>query len=136
STFFAGNRERLRQLFTGTAPIVVTANGLLQRAGDAAYAFQQDSGFWYLTGIDKPDVVLVMDKDREYLIVPGRDAAREVFDGAVDGQDLQRYSGIREILSEKEGWKQLGARLKKAKHVATLAASAPYIEHFGLYANP
>jgi len=136
STFFAGNRERLRQLFTGTAPIVITANGLLQRAADEAYAFQQDGGFWYLTGIDEPDMVLVMDKDREYLIVPGRSASREAFDGAVDVHDLQRCSGIHEIVYEKEGWKQLAARLKKVKHVATLAAPAAYLEHFGLYANP
>ena len=60
--FFAGNRARLRQLFTGTAPIVITANDLLQRGSDEAFPFQQDSNFWYLTGIDHPDIVLVMDK--------------------------------------------------------------------------
>ncbi len=136
SSFFAGNRERLRQLFTGTAPIVIAANGLLQRASDESYPFQQDAGFWYLTGINEPDIVLVMDKDREYLIVPEREASREAFDGAVDDQAVQRISGIATILDQKEGWKQLGARLKKAKHAATLAAPTAYIEPYGLYANP
>lgn len=56
SDFFSGNRERLRQLFTGTAPIVLTANGLMQKNGDEAFPFQQDSSFWYLTGIDDPEV--------------------------------------------------------------------------------
>jgi Xaa-Pro aminopeptidase len=136
SDFFSANRERLRQLFTGTAPIVLTAYGQMQRAGDEAYPFKQDGSFWYLTGIDHPDVVLVMDKGREYLIVPKREAVIEAFDGAIDPADLARISGIKEVLSEKEGWKQLEARLKKVQHVATLAAPQGYIEYLGMYTNP
>jgi Xaa-Pro aminopeptidase len=136
SDFFSGNRERLRQLFTGTAPIVVTANGQLQRATDECFPFKQDSSFWYLTGIDYPDVILVMDKGREYLIVPKREAVIETFDGAIDSAELTRISGIKEVLTEKEGWKQLEARLKKVQHVATLAASPAYVEYLGMYTNP
>ncbi|HEY1835473.1 MAG TPA: Xaa-Pro peptidase family protein [Candidatus Saccharimonadales bacterium] len=136
SDFFRGNRERLKALFTGTAPIVVTANGLLQKGSDEAFPFHQDGNFWYLTGVDEPDVVLVMDKNKEYLIVPSRESVREAFDGAVDFDELKRRSGIGKILDEKDGWRQLESRLKKVKHVATLAANPKYIEHFGLYANP
>lgn len=136
SDFFAGNRERLRQLFTGTAPIVLTANGRLQRASDEPYPFHQDRSFWYLTGVDLPDVTLVMDKGREYLVVPEREAVREAFDGAIDYDELAKLSGIKEILNEKEGWKQLESRLKRVQHVATLAANPRYMETFGLYANP
>ncbi|HEX7963541.1 MAG TPA: aminopeptidase P N-terminal domain-containing protein [Candidatus Saccharimonadales bacterium] len=136
SDFFRGNCERLRQLFTGTAPIVLTAYGRLQRAGDEAFPFNQDGSFWYLTGIDEPDVILVIDKGREYLIVPKREAVVEAFDGAIDVAELTRRSGIKEVLNEKDGWKQLEARLKKVQHVATLAAAQPYIEYFGMYTNP
>lgn len=136
SEFFAGNRERLRQLFTGTAPIVVTANGLLQRGGDSTYPFQQDANFWYLTGIEDPDIILVIDKAKEYLIVPSRGVARVAFDGAVDAEALTRTSGIRTILNDKEGWRLLDARLKRAKHVATLAPPPAYVEEHGLYTNP
>jgi len=134
--FFAGNRARLRQLFTGTAPIVLTANGLLQRSGDNAYKFKQDPSFWYFTGIDQPDILLVMDKGKEYLIVPQRDTVREAFDGAVDVEALTRRSGIETVLDEKAGWKQLAGRLRRAKYVATIAPAAPYIEQMGLYTNP
>src|SRR3981081_3154058 len=127
SDFFSANRERLRQLFTGTAPIVLTAYGQLQRAGDESYPFKQDGSFWYLTGIDDPDVILVMDKGREYLIVPKREAVIEVFDGAIDPVELSRRSGIKDVLNEKEGWKQLESRLRKVQHVATLAANPAYI---------
>ncbi|HSW98504.1 MAG TPA: Xaa-Pro aminopeptidase [Candidatus Saccharimonadales bacterium] len=136
SDFFAANRERLRQLFTGTAPIVLTAFGAQQRSADEAYPFKQDGSFWYLTGVDEPDVILVMDKGREYLIVPKREAVIETFDGAIDTEDLARRSGIKDVLTEKEGWKQLEARLKKVRHVATLAAPQAYLDFYGMYTNP
>ncbi len=134
--FFKANRDRLRDLFTGTAPIIITANGLLQRNSDVTYPFRQDSTFWYLTGIDQPDVVLVMDKAREYLIVPERDQSRATFDGAIEHEELMRISGIEQVLMHKEGWKQLGSRIKRVKHVATLAASPRYIEQHGMFTNP
>lgn len=136
SDFFIGNRQRLRELFTGTAPIILTANGLLQRSGDTTYPFRQDSSFWYLTGIDEPDIILVMDKGKEYLIVPSRTDSRSIFDGTIDTTALTERSGIADILDEKGGWKQLSSRLKKVQYVATLGASPMYIESHGLYPNP
>lgn len=134
--FFSANRERLRQLFTGTAPIVLTAHGSLQKSGDEAFPFRQDSSFWYLTGIDVPGVTLVMDKGKEYLIVPPRELVREQFDGAIDLEELTRISGIADVNYEKEGWKQLESRLKRVQHVATLGAAPRYIDFYGMYTNP
>lgn len=136
ATFFVANRERLGTLFTGTAPIILTAHGIMQHAGDSTYPFKQDSNFWYLTGIEEPDVILVIDKGKEFLIVPEREATRRAFDGAVDKSKLSALSGISEILDENEGWKRLAARLKKVKTVATLAAPPAYIDTFGFYTNP
>lgn len=136
SQFFAGNRAKLRELFKGRAPIVVAANGLLQRSGDSGYAFTQDANFWYLTGIDEPDLLLVMERDKEYLIVPKRSTSRETFDGVITADILKNRSGIKTVYDDKSGWKQLEVRLKKVKHVATVAPAPAYIDHFGLYANP
>lgn len=136
SSFFIANRERLLTLFTGTAPIVLGANGLLQRNSDVNFPFRQDSTFWYFTGITDPDVVLVMDKGKEYLIVPDRDEHRTAFDGSVDHDNLTHISGIETVLGMSAGWKQLAARLKKAKHVATIAAAPAYVDNHGLYTNP
>lgn len=136
SDFFTGNRERLRQLFTGTAPIVITAHGLMQRGSDEAFPFEQDANFWYLTGISQPDIVLVMDKGKEYLIVPGRTDSREAFDGAIDPRELTRLSGITTVLDEKEGWKSLQSRIKRVQHVATLGAAPAYVDSWGLFTNP
>jgi Xaa-Pro aminopeptidase len=136
SEFFVANRARLRQLFTGTAPIILTANGQLQRGGDTTYSFCQDASFWYYTGIEDPDVVLVCDRDKEYLIVPSRGETRVAFDGAVDEARLRRVSGIDTIFDEQQGWKRLGVRLERVKHVAILAAAPAYIESMSMYTNP
>ena len=134
--FFAGNRQKLRTLFAGTAPIVLTANGLLQRNGDTTFPFRQDSNFWYLTGIDEPDLVLVLDKDKEYLILPKREHVQEIFNGSVEDNSITKISGIKNVMDHKTGWKQLTGRLNRVRHVATLAAPAPFIERYGLYTNP
>lgn len=136
SEFFAGNRQRLRELFTGTAPIVITANGLLQRAGDSTYAFKQDANFWYLTGIDEPDVLLVMDRDKEYLIVPNRSESREAFDGSISFNSLSNTSGIKRVYDYNAGWDKLNGRLRKVKHVASVAPMPAYIEQYGMFTNP
>jgi len=136
SEFFAANRAKLQTLFTGKAPIVITANGLLQRSADTTFPFRQDSNFWYLTGIDEPDIVLVIDKDKEYLIVPGRTASREAFDGQINHAELSQKSGIKEVYDEKAGWQKLTKRITKSQHVATLAAPSSYIAAYGMYTNP
>jgi Xaa-Pro aminopeptidase len=136
SDFYRANRERLRHLFTGTAPIVITANGLLQRGTDEPFTFHQDRSFYYLTGINDPGIILVMDKGKEYLVVPPREVVVEQFDGVIDFDELRRISGVQDIVYAKEGWKQLHARLKKVQHVATLGAAPRFIEYLGMYTNP
>ncbi|HLB66242.1 MAG TPA: Xaa-Pro aminopeptidase [Candidatus Saccharimonadales bacterium] len=134
--FFKNNRAGLRKLFAGTAPIVITANGLLQRSGDTTFSFRQDSNFWYLTGINQPDFVLVMDKNEEYLIAPPRSRSQNVMEGQLGLAPLAKMAGISKILDNNEGWKKLDSRLKKVKHAATIAALPEYIEHHGFYVNP
>lgn len=139
TSFFAGNRQRLRQSVAQDAPdalIVMTANGLLQRNGDSTYKYRQDSSFWYLTGINEPDILLVIDGADEYLILPGRDAVREAFDGAVTADMLTDWSGIKTIHDEARGWQLLKSRLGGNRQVATSDAVPAYVERHGLYTNP
>lgn len=135
SKFFRNNREKLRVLFAGKAPIIITANGLLQKSGDTTFPFRQDSNFWYLTGINKPDFILVMDKDKEYLIAPERSEAQGIMEGLLDLKPLNKISGL-DILDNEIGWRHLGTRLNRVKHIATLAALPAYIDRYGFYANP
>ena len=59
----------------------------------ALLPFSQDANFWYLTGIDDPDMVLVMDKNQDYLIVPELSPVMEFFDGAIDLDSYKRQVG-------------------------------------------
>jgi Xaa-Pro aminopeptidase len=134
--FFQQNRDNLRQLFTGTAPIVIAGHGLVQRSADTTYPFQQDSNFWYLTGLSEPDLVLVMDKGKDYIILPDQGDTKQLFDGGLNEEYIQKISGIATVLDNKTGWKTLGSRIKKAKYTATLAAPPSYILSHGFYTNP
>jgi len=134
--FYINNRARLRTLFKGTAPIVITAHGLLQQGGDSTYRFHQDGSFLYLTGISAPDIILVIDKDKEYIVLPERTHVSETFDGVNDLVEFTKTSGIVEVLDSKTGWKKLSSRLKRVKHVATLAPLPEYVDVFGFYSNP
>jgi Xaa-Pro aminopeptidase len=97
SQFFINNRRKIKQQFKSNTPIIVAANGLLQRGADSTYAFSQDANFWYLTGIDEPDLILVMDDKDDYLIVPGRSGVRETFDGSVPVDIITKRSGVKTI---------------------------------------
>lgn len=134
--FFKANRQRLIAQLPPDLPIAVTANGLIQRGADSAYPFSQDANFWYLTGINDPDITLVIDHQREFLIVPIREGSRVTFDGQIDEAKLAKISGVDDILNEASGWKRLDALLARTKQVATLASAPSFIEQFGLYANP
>lgn len=136
SEFFAANRSRLRTLFTGTAPIVLTAHGLVQRNADTPYRFRQDSNFWYLTGLTTPGALLVLDKDQEVLILPEMSPTDEVFGAPMDFEVIRNISGVANIMYMKEGWSQLARRLKKVKHVATLSSPPAFVDHYGFYVNP
>jgi Xaa-Pro aminopeptidase len=133
--FFAGNRARLREACDQEL-VVVTANGLLQRGADTAYRFSQDANFWYLSGIDDPDVVLVMNGSEEYLILPERSEYQKIFDDAATDSELTVRSGIKKIYKYDEGWDRLGRQLGKTGRAATLLPPKNYIDIYGMYTNP
>ena len=133
--FFTQNRRRLSEVVDEPL-IVVTAHGLLQKAGDNTYPFHQDSNFWYLTGVNEPDLILVLTRTDEYLIVPGRSASREAFDGSIDPTTLSNRSGIAKIVDSDRGWREIAIDLEKYRRVATPAAATEYVDAYGMYTNP
>lgn len=135
SSFFEQNRATLRQNLQSDFPIILAANGLLQRTADSTYPFQQESNFWYLTGIDEPDCIVVIDRYEEYIILPAISQTKAIFDGAPDTAALTARSGITKLLSHTDGWRKLRVRLGSGDVYTTL----PYPTreaHSGTYANP
>lgn len=104
TTFFVSNRRQLIQNITPEALIVIAANSLLQRSGDTTFPFRQDSNFFYLTGIDEPDVVLVLHGDEEFLILPKRSEVETIFGGSIDKNVLAKLSGVKLVYTYQEGW--------------------------------
>lgn len=135
-SFFTDNRTRMRERLKNKLPIIIAGNGLLQRTSDNTLPFVQDSNLWYLTGVDTPDVVLVLAEHEEFLVVPGRSAVREAFDGATDTTTLMQRSGITTILDEVAGWKRISALLSITQQASYLKPLPVYDVRHGFYANP
>lgn len=134
--FFSANRARLREVFGGTAPIVITGNSLIQKSADGTYPFAQDSNFWYLTGVSEPNLILVLDGTKEYIIAPEEDPMRSLFEGALDWEALAKSSGVAQWCGHNDGWDRLSRRVKKVKHVATLQPAPDFIASIGMFTNP
>ena len=135
ASFFSANRASL--LSSSKAElIVISANCLIQKSGDAAYPFKQDPNFWYLCGIDQPEVILVISKKEEYLIIPKLNKFRQVFDGSINLSALSNISGIDQLYSDQEGWQKLKSSLSRSSHIATLLPSPTIIKPHGLFAQP
>ncbi len=135
SDFFSANRARLREDCQNGAPIIITANGVVQRAGDSGFPFRQDSSFWYLTGIALPDAVLVITQKSEFLILPERDPVLDYFEGAIDVRALTNTSGIEHILSNHDGWEQL-IQITKRSRTLNVCLYKGYDQRHAVYVNP
>ena len=83
-TLRAERRDRLAGLLGDGLALVPAANEVV-RNNDVDHPFRQDSAFYYLTGFDEPDAVMLIDPsacDEQYvLFVRPRDREREIWDG-------------------------------------------------------
>lgn len=135
SAFYINNRLKI-QAELDSKLIVLAANGLLQRSADTTYPFRQDSNFWYFTGINEPDYLLIISENETFLIAPRRGEHRDQWDGAIDKNKIKSVSGIDSIVEHHDGWIKLDKLLKKHKKVHTITPAEAYFDHFGFYSNP
>lgn len=133
--FFTHNRQRLQAAASQADVLILTASGLVQRSNDTSFAFRQDSNFWYVTGVDEPDVIIVITAKRSYLVVPGRSDSRQVFDGSIDLERLRQVSGVDEVMMADEGWEAIATDIT-GSHVGIIEPPRSYLASLGLYANP
>ncbi len=100
SEFFTGNRQRVMELLKGGV-LVVSAYSAMQRSHDAAFRFEQEANFWYLTGIDQADWWLILDSTRgkSWLVSPDVDPIHALFDGQLSPDQAKVTSGVDEVIS-------------------------------------
>jgi Xaa-Pro aminopeptidase len=97
NSFFAARRDALMKKIGG-------AIAVLQGAPDTrAYAvFRQDNNFYYLTGVEVPDSLLLLDAAQHHsiLFLPGQDSKAERWEGSrmVAGPEARSRTGIDEVL--------------------------------------
>lgn len=85
-------RERRRRVLEAISPgvLVLPSAPVAIRNNDVEHEYRQDSDFYYLSGFDEPESVLVLSSEREqpyHLFVRKRDPEREVWDGPRAGVD-------------------------------------------------
>ncbi len=136
NTFFSLNRQKISQRLSG-ALVVLSGYSSTQRQNDMASPFTQEANFWYLSGIDQPDWLVVIDGStgEEWLVKPEVDKVHEVFDGSLSATRAFELSGIKKVLSRDEGMALLRKLAKKHSVVYTID-NPPYSDHFSFSLNP
>lgn len=137
TNFFKNNRQRLLEDLPDSALVVMSAYAEMQRLGDAAFKFEQEASFYYLTGIISPDWLLVIDKAAgdEWLVAPTLDPVKLLFDGGLSGPQASRISGVERVVdddyfkSRLEEWGRTGRLV-----YSTLTPG--YLKKAGFITNP
>lgn len=125
TNFFINNRNKLKALHPNCL-IVVAGNTPMQRSGDSCYPFRQDSNFWYLTGIDAPNLLVILDTkyDRELIVYKKKSKESLIFEGDYDFKEYELTSGINKfatpddivnLFSEENGFDKIYLNLAKKR---------------------
>jgi Xaa-Pro aminopeptidase len=135
--FFANNRKSLSRELSNSL-ILISANSLLQKSADTTYSFRQDSNFWYLTGIDEPDYILVIDtlKNSEILYIPEPNEYHKLWDGILDKKYLSEKSGIKEIKYVGELEEVIKNAKSKGLQIYCQKPLPELVEPYDFYSNP
>ncbi len=134
ATRYRQRRAALAQTLNGGL-VALTAYQKVERRGDAAHPFVQESNFWYLTGIGDSDWRLIIDGRKSYLVAPAVSETQLLFEGAMSWEAAKKVSGVDEVLSMTEARELLDRLAKEHDGVYTLAPH-PHEEHFGFALNP
>lgn len=90
ASFFSNNRDRLRDTLPDSAMVVLFSAPLKSKSNDIDFRFNQDPDFYYFTGIDAPNAIMIIFKTpvqiegewvREALYLEERDQKKEQWTG-------------------------------------------------------
>jgi Xaa-Pro aminopeptidase len=93
-TEYAKRRKDFMQKIGVNGIVILPSAPEVLRNGDALYPYRQNSDFYYLTGFEEPEAVLILApkrKEGEYILFNRvRDREREIWDGPRVGQEGAR----------------------------------------------
>ncbi|MDB5179403.1 MAG: putative Xaa-Pro aminopeptidase [Candidatus Saccharibacteria bacterium] len=132
--FFTHNRQAIYEA-ADVDVVILAGNVSLQRSNDASYAFEQESNFWYLTGVNAPGWWLVIEKEMSYLVAPDVDEIHHIFDGSFSSTDAKTISGVDVVLKHKAGENLLETLKESGSKLATIGED-PHKEQYDFALNP
>lgn len=102
STFFENNRQRYLEKVENNSLTVLFSGRELQQTCDQNYQFEVNRNFYYLTGINQPNVILVLIKAgsgvREVLFIEKNDPVMVKWVGAkLEKEEVRNISGIKAV---------------------------------------
>ena len=122
----------------GGGLIVATAYTALQRGNDAAFGFEQEANFWYLTGIEHPDWWVILDgtSGKAILVQPDVNDMHELFDGSLHREDALEISGAHDVIDRDAALMLLRTHARTRGLVYTPGNLPGARDALGFYANP
>lgn len=135
-TFFTANRDRLTDILQGGL-VVIAGHTAMQATGDMAAPFEQESNFWWLTGIEAADWLVIIDGSRHksWLASPLLSENHQIFDGSLSPEAAKAISGVQEVISVSEATMLLRELARRHSMVYTLGEH-PYSEYLDFTLNP
>ena len=134
--FFRGNRRALLERLKQGALVVVAGYTEMQRGNDAAWGFEQEGNFWYLTGIEAPGWWLIIDGRKSYAVAPHIDPVKQTFDGSLAPDIAKEISGVDAVIDRDEAMTRLRALNRQHTVAYTIDQSAYIREHATFHLNP
>ncbi|KMN42417.1 aminopeptidase P family protein [Bacillus sp. LK2] len=103
STFFTQNRERLVKTLPEESITILFAGQAPHMSADAHYKFVPNRNFYYLTGINEPNVIFMLKKFgnsvEETLFIEKSDPVLEKWVGkTVSKEEAEKLSGIKKVV--------------------------------------
>lgn len=134
--FYANNRRALVDALKGGL-VIVAANARIQQRSDMAYPFVQESNFLYLSGIDEPDWLIVIDGSRghSWLVAPDVSDVHRTFDGGLSNDEAKQISAADEVITRDE-YLELLRRLSKSHRLVYTLSQPSSVEYYNFELNP
>lgn len=134
--FFTANRQRFCEQLKPGSVVALTAFTAMQQTNDGAAPFVQEGNFWYLTGIAEPDWRLIIDVDsgEQWLVAPQRSFVHKMFDGSLTPDDATAISGVKNVVSQREGAALLKQLLAQKQLAYTLVPQS--LRMYDMAPNP
>jgi Xaa-Pro aminopeptidase len=117
-TLFADRRKALMKKIEGSIAVLQAA------PSPRAYAyFRQDNNFYYLTGVETPDALLLLDglQQHSILFLPLQSDMAKRWEGPhlVPGQEARKETGMDEVLDRSQFQEELGKRVRASQALYT-----------------